>query len=180
MLIESCPEGETARRSAADDLVDTESFAPPWTDSSRVLFQGAFDRLWELRCRSILETVIDLRALEPLVLLPDDIQLDHYGSLYETIYGDAALDVLASLTTGETESARGRFLFIDLEPVMLPLCTEFDVALHRLLHTGRPGLPMIGVATSRPECIAITGFDHLTDQTMPWRDSGTARSSTAC
>ncbi len=179
MLVKSCPEGETASRSAADDLVDTESVAPPWTDSSRVLFQGVFDRLWELRCRSILEAVIDLRALEPLVLLPDDIQLDHYGSLYETLYGAAALNVLASLTTGETETTRGRFLFIDLEPVMLPLCTEFDVALHRLLHSGRPGLPMIGVATSRPECIAITGFDHLTDQTMPWHDSGTARSSTA-
>ncbi|MBS3182227.1 hypothetical protein [Leucobacter manosquensis] len=179
MLVESCPDGEAARRIAAENLVDTESFAPPWADASRVLFQGTFDQLWEVRCKSILETVSDLRALEPLVLLPDDIQFDHYRSRYETLYGDAALDVLASLTMGETDIARGRFIFIDLEPVMLALSTEFDIALHRLLHSGRHGLPMVGVATSRPECIAVTGFDHLTDQTMPGRDSGTAHPSTA-
>ncbi|MEV8337535.1 hypothetical protein [Leucobacter sp. NPDC077196] len=138
---------------------------PEWTKGTRILFNGAFDRLWEQRCRSILETVVDACALEPLVLLPDDIQLDHYENYYETLYGSAALEVMDSLADGRDSNARGRFIFVDLEPVMLPFCTEFDASLHRLLHSRRPGIPMLGVATSRPECIAVTGFDRFTTPT---------------
>ncbi|MEJ6489729.1 hypothetical protein PQI23_08340 [Leucobacter sp. USCH14] len=138
--------------------------APDWVTGSRILFQGAFDQLWEQRCLSILEDVVNQLGYEPLVLLPDDIQLDHYESQHETVYGSAAMELLDSLADGRSSDLGNRFVFIDLEPVMLPLCTEFDLALHRLLHARVPDLPKLGVATSRPECIAATGFDHFVQQ----------------
>lgn len=171
MPLESSP--DRLFEAAADSVAasEHEPNAPAWTSCTRVLFTEPFDRFWELRCRSILDTVVDVCALKPLVLLPDDVQFDQYEHVYDTLYGSAALSALNSLTDGREAPAPDRFIFIDLEPVMLPLYTEFDASLHRLLHCRRPGLPMIVVATSRPECIAVSGFDHATTQAASWRVS---------
>ena len=155
-------EGASGIDTRPDSHSDPE--VPDWATGSRILFQGVFDRHWEHRCLSTLDLVVDVTGLEPFVLLPDDIQLDHYATQYETCYGDAALELLDTLAEGRTSGVDDRFLFIDLEPVMVPLCTEFDLTLHRLLHARIASLPMLGVATSRPECIAATGFDRFAQQ----------------
>ncbi|SDQ50331.1 hypothetical protein [Leucobacter chromiiresistens] len=134
-------------------------FEPSWASARRMLFAREFDENWSVRCISILETSIRLTGREPLVLLPDDVQLEEYDLAYDVRHGEAAIAALDALAEGRVGGSPDRFVLVDLAPVLIATAPRFLSALQRLLATELPHSVALAVVTSHPGELDASRFD---------------------
>ncbi|KTR85759.1 hypothetical protein [Leucobacter chromiiresistens] len=134
-------------------------FEPSWASARRMLFGREFDENWSVRCTSILETAIRLTGREPLVLLPDDVQLEEYDLAYDVRHGEAAIAALDALAESRFAGAPERFVLVDLAPVLIATAPRFLSALQRLLSTELPESVVVAVVTSHPGKLDALPFD---------------------
>lgn len=90
------------------------------------LYAAPFDDDWDPRGRSLLWSGATDRGLRPLVLLPDDIQVEEYEPYFEVVHGMKSISALEGpLAPGSPP----RLLFCDLAPAVGTVGHDFLAAV---------------------------------------------------
>lgn len=129
-----------------------------------LLISGPEIEAWAEQCRAMIDFYADASGLSPLMLLPDDIQLEDYEPFYEVVWGDEAGRVLGSHcgVTAMGEAPGARLVCIDLFPALFPEPEWIMAALTRIRSQGGvTGSCLLVFTTSPSEALAALFDEHL-------------------
>lgn len=122
-----------------------------------VLFRGAFVDDWCELTRHQIDVFARGSGLRPLVLLPDDVQIDDYRPFYDVIVGDAAGVTLRACAEARTGEAR--LLCVDLAPPIEWRSSRFMALLYEALHVGLTSDAVLLVFSSGLDGLPLDRFD---------------------
>ena len=125
-------------------------------ENRRVLVSGAFLEDWVERSLALIEHYAGASGLEPLVLLPHDIQCEDYAPLYEVYYAGVAE---AALERFFYPGCVPRLVFIDFAPEIHPGDECLLAQVNARLGAEWPAHSMIVVHAPSDDAIDVNAFD---------------------
>lgn len=122
----------------------------------KLLFTAPFDDDWDGFAQGILESAVAVTGLSPVILLPDDIQLEEYEPRYEVVHADRAVMALSEFTE---PGAPPRLLFCDFSPTLWPDDMGLLPAVNEVLRQGWSSKSVLVVCTPNVEALHLGGTD---------------------
>lgn len=136
-------------------------------NTRRIIASGPFLEDWINHSLALIDTFRQRDSLEPLVLLPDDIQQEDYEPFFETLCGEAAEQALNRLSS-EGQDHQARLIFIDFAPQVLPGDRGLLDVVNALSETNWPQHSLLVVHAPSAEAFAQRAFgEHLSRGRTP-------------